>query len=281
MRGLEGVRVALLEGRMSGELAGLVRRYGGEPYCVPAVREAALDCSAEVAELLDFLEGGKVVVFQTGVGAEALFLEAERLGRLDDLLAALGRGVVACRGPKPGAVLAKRRVRVDVKAEEPYTTANLLDALAGAGVADADVAVLQYGERNAALSDALGALGARVRELCLYEWLLPEDAGPLRALVGEIVAGQVPAAAFTSQIQARHLFRIAADAGCEADLVRALATATVVASVGPTCSAVLRSLGVEPRVEPERPKMGPMIAALAEYFTVARGPGSGTRVSNP
>jgi uroporphyrinogen-III synthase len=197
MRGLEGVRVALLEGRMSGELAGLVRRYGGEPYCVPAVREAALDCSAEVAELLDFLEGGKVVVFQTGVGAEALFLEAERLGRLDDLLAALGRGVVACRGPKPGAVLAKRRVRVDVKAEEPYTTANLLDALAGAGVADADVAVLQYGERNAALSDALGALGARVRELCLYEWLLPEDAGPLRALVGEIVAGQVPAAAFT------------------------------------------------------------------------------------
>ena len=39
MSSLNGTRVALLESRMSGELADLVRRHGGEPRCVPAVRE--------------------------------------------------------------------------------------------------------------------------------------------------------------------------------------------------------------------------------------------------
>jgi len=38
-------RIALLEARMSGELASLVRNHGGEPICVPAVREAPLECA--------------------------------------------------------------------------------------------------------------------------------------------------------------------------------------------------------------------------------------------
>ena len=42
MKSLEGARVALLEARMSSELANLVRRYGGEPFGAPAVREEAL-----------------------------------------------------------------------------------------------------------------------------------------------------------------------------------------------------------------------------------------------
>jgi uroporphyrinogen-III synthase len=270
------VRVALLEGRMSGEIAGLVRRQGLEPYCVPAVREAALDCAAEVAELLDLLAKGnaRVVVFQTGVGVTALFAEAERLGRVAELIDGLGRAVVACRGPKPTGALVSRGVSIGVKAKEPFTTTDLVDALAEIDLAGAGVAVLQYGERNEALTDALEARGARVHELCLYEWLLPEDVEPLKILVGEIVDGLVEAVAFTSQIQARHLFRIAAEAGRVEELTAALNEKTVVASVGPTCSAVLRGLGVEPRIEPERPKMGPMIAALAEHFSDRTGSGS-------
>jgi uroporphyrinogen-III synthase len=233
------------------------------------VREAALDCAAEVAELLDLIasRGAQVAVFQTGAGVEALFAEAHGLGRRDELLETLGKVAIAARGPKPVAALASYGISAGLKAEEPYTTADLLDALAALDLAGAGVAVLQYGERNEALSAALTARGARVRELCLYEWRLPEDTGPLVALAGEIVAGRVDAVAFTSQIQARHLFRVAADAGLAGALASALAAGIVVASVGPTCSAALRDLGVEPDVEPERPKMGPMVSALAKHFS--------------
>lgn len=53
MSALAGLRMALLESRMSDELAALVRRQGGDPYCVPAVREERADARAEVAALLD------------------------------------------------------------------------------------------------------------------------------------------------------------------------------------------------------------------------------------
>jgi uroporphyrinogen-III synthase len=44
---------------------------------------------------------------------------------------------------------------------------------------------------------------------------------------------------------------------------------TVVASIGPTCTAALSNLGVKPRVEPERPKMGPLISAIAQRLKTA------------
>src|SRR5262245_21931290 len=53
VRTLKGVRVALLEARMSGEIADLVTRYGGRPYSVPAVREAPLAASEHVMAFLD------------------------------------------------------------------------------------------------------------------------------------------------------------------------------------------------------------------------------------
>jgi uroporphyrinogen-III synthase len=36
--------------------------------------------------------------------------------------------------------------------------------------------------------------------------------------------------------------------------------------VGEVTSKALRAAGVEPHVEPDEPKMGPMVKALAEYF---------------
>src|SRR5207245_4706679 len=98
---LRGARVALLEARLSEELAALFRRYGAEPHCCPAVREERRDCGAEVAALLDDLrrESSSVFVFSTGVGVDALFAEARRLGREAGLAQAVRRGPARCRGP--------------------------------------------------------------------------------------------------------------------------------------------------------------------------------------
>ena len=108
--------------------------------------------------------------------------------------------------------------------------------------------------------------GARLKEVKLYEWALPETVGRLRLLVHEILDGGVDAVAFTSQIQARHLFHVAREMGLATALARALNDRIIVASVGPTCTAVLRELGVTPHVAPERPKMGPMVTALGEHL---------------
>ena len=54
--GFDGVRVALLEARMAGEMAALVRRYGGSVRSAPAVSETPIDCADIVRELLTRLE---------------------------------------------------------------------------------------------------------------------------------------------------------------------------------------------------------------------------------
>lgn len=267
MSGLAGTRVALLEARMSSELANLVGRYGGEPYCVPAVREQALDRSEEVAAFIDGLtrDDFYAVLCLTGVGVKALVREADRLGRVHELLKGLRSVITVCRGPKPIAVLRSHNVQVTISAKEPHTTTELLEALAQLDLSGKGVALIHYGERNAQLAEALHARGATLEELCLYEWLMPEDLQPLQALVGEIINGRVDAIAFTSQVQVRHLFIIAGDLKLEDELRRSLNAETIVASIGPTCTAALQQYGVEPQVIPEHPRMGHLVSALARY----------------
>ena len=264
---LGGARVALLEARLESELARLVRRMGGVPVSAPAVREAPLDGAPAVALLLDALAfDGAVVVFLTGVGCRLAFAAAEAMGRLDALRAALARATIVARGPKPGAALRERGLRAAVDTPSPFTTAALLDALAGVDVAGRRVAIVAYGEPNDALEAALRARGALPTTVQLYEWRLPDDTAPLAALVDDVIGGRVDAVAFTSQVQARHLFAVADRLGKRDALARACAGSVAVASIGPTCAAALEALGAPPHVTAEPPKMRPMLAALAAHL---------------
>jgi uroporphyrinogen-III synthase len=266
----QSARIALLEARMSGEMADLMRRAGGrELLSVPAVREVARSsCEPQVRNFIDRLAAGSLstVIFFTGVGATTLFNEAEQLGRQAELFAALQKTTVACRGPKPSAVLRRAGIPIALSAREPYTSTELLEALETLDLAGTDVGVVYYGEYNTVFAEEMRTRGAHLLELCLYEWLLPEDTSGLHNLVQEIIAQHVDAVVFTSQIQVRHLFDIASQLELSPQLTSALNTRTVVASVGPTCTGVLQSYGVTPHVVPEHPKMGHLVKALAEYL---------------
>ena len=268
MASLNGKRIALLEARMSAEIASMVERFGGTAYSVPAVRETPLEQPEETTAFVDSLCAGRfaVVIFMTGVGATALLKEAEKRGQLDAALVALRAATTVCRGPKPVSVLRRNDVQANVTAAEPHTTTEVLQALEPIDLHQHTVALVHYGERSAHAAEALKHRGALVSEICLYEWRLPDDLTALRRLVDEIVEGRIDAVAVTSQIQIRHLFEIADKLGKSSALADALNRRTVVAAVGPVCAAALRSYGVIPHVQPSHPKMGPMMLALSDYF---------------
>ena len=273
---LEGIRLALLETRLSTELSELVRRLGGVPCAVPSVRE--VPHLEQVPAFLDALCAGRftVAICLTGVGVSRLIREAERLGRLDETLVALRALTTVCRGPKPISVLRQYEVPVHIRADEPYTTNELLEALNAVELQGRHVALLHYGERNVALADALRGRGAALDELCLYEWQLPDDIEPLQALVRNVVDRRVDAIAFTSQVQCRHLFDVAASLGLASELAEAMKSDVVVAAIGPVCASALKAYGITPDVLPAHPKMGPLIIALAEYIELRSEPLSET-----
>jgi uroporphyrinogen-III synthase len=272
-------RVALLESRMSRELARLVEKHGGDPVCVPAVRESYELDAATAGDLVSGILTGSydVVVFMTGVAVSLLFEIAEQIGRRPDLVTGLKRVTTVCRGPKPTAALRGFGVPPTLTARESFTSAEVIDAFATLEVAGRRVLLFHYGERSEALAETLVARQAILDERWLYRWQLPEDKSGLEQLVRRIVAGELDALAVTCQIQFRHLLQVAEGLGLSSDLIRTLNERMVVGAVGPTCRAILQVYGVDAHVVPEHPKMGPLVVSLMRYLEGRgndRGPGS-------
>lgn len=272
MRPLEGRRVALLESRKSDDLAALIRRLGGTPICTPSLREVPRD--EDVGPVLaELIAGGfNHVVLLTAAAGEALFEAASRHEVKDAVLAALGRTSLAVRGPKPLLALRRLGLVPAIVTEKPHTTRELLDVLEPVRLAGTRVLLLHYGEPSPTTTAALARRGASVEDLRLYDWALPTDLGPLRALLADTIGGRIDAMLFTSQVQLRHLLEIARAERMEEALTRALRDDVIVGAVGPVCASALRAAGVVPDVTPRSPNGPSLVQALTDYLSIVIQP---------
>jgi uroporphyrinogen-III synthase len=263
---LAGLTVLSFESRRATEMAELIRRHGGEPISAPSMREVPIRENADAIDFLGALERGAIdiVILLTGVGTRTLVRSiadrcpAERFAEL------LRRTTIVVRGPKPVAALREIGLTPNVTAPEPNTWRELLQALdEHVPLAGRAVAVQEYGRTNRELLDGLAGRGAEVRRVPVYHWDLPEDVGPLKAAIQRFAAGEIDAVLFTSARQVDHVMRVAEELGL-ADAVLGKARRSVVASIGPVCSEALAEQGWRVDVEPEHPKMGHLVNALAK-----------------
>ena len=257
---MKAKRVAILESRLGEELAGLVRKRGGEPVHAPALAELPDLDPQKIRSLVQSLgqRPAKLFIFQTGVGTRALFAATDSLGLTKDFLAFLKKAIVAVRGPKPSGALRSRGVRIDRGAADPFTTKEVLDCIKDVDVKAARVIVQRHGSVNVELDRALEARGAEVAEIPTYRWSLPADTGPLERLIGALERGELHAVVFTNAEQARNLFAVAKGK----DSLRDALNRTLVASIGPVASAALREYEVKVGLESSPPKLGALMSAL-------------------
>ena len=276
--------VAILESRAGDRVASLIRKYGGTPFLAPALSEVP-DVDPERIRALIGDWGStppEIFIFQTGVGTRALFAATDSMGLTPALLRVLEASVVVVRGPKPTAALGARKVRIDLSADDPFTTHEVLAQLQGAQLQGAHlkeaplrgkrVVVQRYGETNRELEAALESEGAEVIEIATYRWAVPEDTAPMQRLIDALGRDQIDLVAFTSASQASNLFTVAQRIGKEASLQQSLGR-TLVASIGPVCSATLRKLAVRVDVEAKPPKLGPLIDAINAALVDTTRPG--------
>lgn len=270
LRALTGLRVVSFESRRSAEVAELIRNHGGTPIQAPSMREIPL---ADQHEALAFGEtlfagGHDIVILLTGVGARLLITTLATRRPREEVVAALGRLILVCRGPKPVAALKEAGLAPTLVVPEPNTWRDLLSALDGQlPIAGKRVAVQEYGARNEELLAGLRQRGAHVTTVPVYGWALPEDTAPLRAAIARVVAGEVEAALFSSATQIDNLFRLAEDMGSADALREALRGRMVVGSIGPITTSALRQHWVEPDLQPEHPKIGHLVAEIARQAT--------------
>lgn len=260
--------IAILENRVGDQMADLVRKYGGTPFSAPALAEIPDIDPAHIAGLLDDWDSNPpdIFIFQTGVGVKGLLAATDSLQLTDKLLRLLEAAQVVVRGPKPTAVLRSRNVRIDVAAREPYTTVEVLAELDATDLRGKRVVVQRYGETNRELQRVLEDRGTQVIEIATYRWSLPENTEPLIKLMDALDRNEVDAVAFTSASQAHNLFTVARQSGRQESLKESL-NRTLVASIGPVCSAALSKLGVRVDIEAHPPKLGPFVTALNDTLS--------------
>ncbi|GGG79933.1 uroporphyrinogen-III synthase [Edaphobacter dinghuensis] len=265
----DGLRVLSLESRRAKEVAKLIRTYGGEPFVVPAMREAPLESNKQALEFADGLLQGKfdLVVFLTGLGLRALLDIAQTKYNREELVEALRSVKIGARGPKPAAALRELKIPVTVTAPEPNTWREMMhgmEAEFGDKLGEMRVAVQEYGASNPEFLSELTVKCGEVTKVPVYQWTLPEDVGPLRESVLGIANGSVDVVLFMTAVQVIHLFQVAEEMGMREEL-RAGLISMVVVSIGPTTSEELTHYGITPDFEPSHPKMGFLVNEAAQY----------------
>lgn len=264
---LSGMRVVCFESRRSAEASRLIARQGGEPIEAPSLREVPLRGPAGVDALESDLQRGAplLLILLTGVGAELLIEGLSQSSSLAVALELLTRPTttIVCRGPKPHAVLKSFGVKPAVVVGEPNTWRDVLREVDAQQLArDRLVYVQEYGRTNGELLRALEQRAPSVRQIKTYAWALPEDVGPLVTAIERLARGDAEAALFTSGVQVTHLLRVAEQRGLLEGLLTGLQR-VVIASVGPLTSEALIAAGLPPDIEPEHPKLGHLMLALA------------------
>lgn len=268
---LSGRTVTVLETRRSQEMAALVRRYGGQPNVVPALREVESADTDEIAAALNRLEAypPAAAIFQTGVGVDYLWEALATVGPVAQarFQRIVEQTVVIARGPKPTAALGRHKVRIDRSVRAPYTTREITLELDSIAVEHRLVLVIRHGGPNTDLLVYLQGRGAIPLELEVYHWEMPEQASPLAYLVRAIGSGGADILMFTSASQVEHLFLVAENIGMLRELREGFKRAHMVAAVGPVCAAALEAHKVTPPggiIQPSIPKMAPLVRLVAE-----------------
>ena len=267
---LAGLRVAALESRMSDQTAILIERAGGVTVRAPSMRELPLDNQHQALQFAEHLLSDQldVVIFLTGVGAKHLAEAIETKYPAEVWKAALAKTTIVARGPKPLTVLRGWGLKVAVQVPEPNTWRDVLESLdQKLPVQGKRIAIQEYGQTNPELIAGLEERGAKSIELvAVYRWALPEDLGPLKAAISGLIDGQIGVLAVTSAQQVKHMLQVAESEGLAKPLIDALNHHVIVASIGPVATETLIESGIRPDLEPEHPKLGPLVQTLAKTW---------------
>jgi len=262
----QGLTVAAFESRMATEITRLIERHGGRPLVAPVLREVPLNDNHAVQEFGARLMAGGVdlLILMTGVGTTTIFDLLKTRYPWSSIVAALEGTVIIARGPKPVAALKAVGLQATLTVPEPNTWIDLISTLdKHRPVKELRVAVQEYGISNPDLLRALEQRGAEVFPVPIYKWALPEDLGPVRHVLDEIIAGRVNVILITNAAQVDHIMKVLEQDG-KVEQSRVALEKLIVASIGPTASERLRHYGWPVDFEPSHAKMGILVKEVSE-----------------
>lgn len=251
-RPLDGCTIALAEGRQLEELSALLEAEGATTLRYPLLSILDAPDQARVDRWIDALIAGSfdLVILMTGEAVRRLLGFAERSGKREALIAALGRVPTLSRGPKPGQALREIGLKPTRVASAP-TTDGVLQTLRDENLAGKRIGMTLYGGPNEALESFLRTAGATPEPVLSYVFAPASDDDRVAELIQRLDAGTIAVVVFTSSPQVERLVEVAGKRGLAEALARGMAR-TRVAAVGPLIADRLREAGWRVDICPEQ-----------------------------
>jgi len=261
------LRVLSFESRMAQEMSKLIERNAGSPLVVPAVREIPIPLQDNGAVFRFgvklILQQVDILILMTGVGTKALFEVLQTRYPLAELIEALRKTILVTRGPKPLAALRSIGVEPNITVPEPNTWQDVIATLDYyRPVQGLKIAIQEYGISNPDIIQDLKKRGAEVFPVPIYRWSLPEDTGPLKQAIDEVLGGRIDALLITNAAQIDHVMQLVEQEG-KTELFKEACKKLVVASIGPTASERLKHYDIPVDFEPSHAKMGILAKELS------------------
>jgi uroporphyrinogen-III synthase len=259
---LQGWCVGVTGARRGADVVTLLEARGARVLHVPAVRVVAGidDGTLQSVTKACLADPFDVAVVTSHVGFETWLEAADGWGLGEELRQALARSQVYARGPKASGAVHAAGLQ-DVASPPCESTWEILERLLSTDLAGTRIAVQMHGASLDDFIRALGAAGADVVEVPVYQVLPPEDEALLERLVERVLARDVQAVTFTSAAASAHLVDAAQRRAALPALVRAFDDVEPLC-VGPVAAAPLERLGVL-TVQPAQARLGALVHALA------------------
>ena len=216
------------------ELVQMLEKEGATALRCPMLSILDAPDDTPILAWLDRLQAGAFdwVILLTGEGLRRLLSCADRHGRREAVLAALGKDAAIIRGPKPGKALKEVGLTATLTARRP-TTDGVIASLRTANLQGLTVGVQLYSESNPPLERISARRRARLQiTVQRYIYAPDSDAERIVQLFQQMADGKVDAIVFTSSPQIDRLFEVAEERQATDLLKRGLAR-TLVAVVGP------------------------------------------------
>lgn len=262
---LRGFTIGVTADRRSDEQAELLRRRGATVLHGPTIRTLtwADEDPIRTATERVLAEPPDVVIANTGIGVRTWLAYAESRALDADLLKVLGAARIVARGPKAAGAITQ--LGLDVEWQGPTERLDALIRMLAGDVESQVVAIQLSGGDAAWATTTLQAAGARVIEVPVYRWMLPEDTSGARHLVAACVEGRLAAVTFTAPA-VDHLFVIAGEEGLVEQLRDSLNGRVICSCVGPVTAEATVAHGVVEPLQPVRGRLGLMVRQLAEVL---------------
>jgi uroporphyrinogen-III synthase len=259
--------IGILESRAKEVLKKSIEAFGAEVIVSPVVMEIPQDIKNDLHIMLNDWNQTPpdYFIFLNGSGVQYLFNELENMSKLKDFMSFMKIATVIVRGPKPAGVLQKYGIKNYHMIPSPYTSDLILEQLQKDEIFNRIVVIQHYGQKNIFLSDSLTSCGAKVYDICSYQWAIPYESNAFEQFIYKLTSRNMHMVIFTSSIQLLHLLTIAENIHQYEAVVSAL-NATHVLSIGPICSKTLRDHGIKVSFEVNPPKLYTLIDYVKNYI---------------